>query len=342
MAKKEVRFRSKKKSKNYGNFPEDCLKILDQAAAEQRRLEEANRGRQRQSIGGHVESGTVRVPRKIPKGNYEDKWFEVNRANKGKKRTIVYDEIRHKDCPCKPADPNADDIKKYFTPQQYTAFMAGIDAFESGKIAAFNWAGYVGGKQFGLSSLKGAGFISSSYYKRALKAGGCKGKIRKKKDGTEYQSYKQGCADQPKDHSFTSPAYTKKVTKMGHGILNYLKNNTWDGSRAKALGVRNLNDWFADKNGCQAAAMNHKTSGNIKMLKSKNAVDINNPCDMAGHLAASHLVGIVYGRSLSVDSPRQGGSTVPAGTDRADGNGSFATRYFIGLGNMIKHHGGCS
>ena len=320
-------FRPKRKSRNTGNFSQECLKILERSSVSQRRQ---NQGRR--TVGDFVEGGNVALPRVIPKGNYDDKWFVVNEANKGKRRPISYDEIRHKDCPCKPADPNSNDVRTYFTPQQYDAFLAAMNAFESGgNKKAFNWAGYIGAKQFGLSSLKGAGLISRAYMKKALEAGGCP-------DPDNQGEFRQGCSDWPRDHKFRG----KSVTKMGHGILNYLATKTWDGRAAKSRGVKNLDDWFADKGGCQQAAMDHKTSGNIASLKSVNAVDINNPCDMAGHLAASHLAGICYGRSLSVDNKCGGKNKAEGGTDKADGNGSFATRYFIGAGNMVKYNGGCS
>jgi len=322
-----IRFRPKRKSTSVGNFSQQCLNILEQASGQQSRTQTAQQSSQ--PLGGYVAGGKYSLPRKIPKGNYDDKWFEVSKENKGKRRAINFNEIKHSDCPCKPADANSNDITKYFTDQQLAAFMAGVNAFESGgNKKAFNFAGYVGAKQFGLSSLKGAGFISRSYYKKALEAGGCP---------DDSGGFQQGCAGWKRDHTFRG----KNVTKMGYGILNYLATKTWDGSVAKRLGVKNLDDWFNDKGGCQNVAMFDKASGNLKSLKSVNAADINNPCDVAGLLAASHLTGIVYGRSLVVDSPYRG-KIVPAGTDKADGNGSFSSRYYIGVGNMVKFNGGCT
>tara|TARA_R100000664_G_C2758722_1_gene147870 strand:+ start:3826 stop:5214 length:1389 start_codon:yes stop_codon:yes gene_type:complete len=324
-----IRFRPKRKSTSVGNFSQQCLNILEQASGQQSRTQTPQQSSQ--PLGGYVDGGKYALPRKIPKGNYDDKWFLVSKENSGKKRKIVYEDIRHKDCPCKPADPNSNDVRKYFTPQQYSAFMEAMNAFESGgNKKAFNFAGYVGAKQFGLSSLQGAGLITSTYRKAALKAGGL---LNKK--GT---AYVQGGSKLPRDHKFRG----KSVNSCGYGILNYLATKTWDGKVSRRLGVKNLDDYFNDKGNVQQYAMDDKTSGNIRSLKSLNAVDINNPCDMAGLLAVSHLVGICYGQALSVKNKCASPHNVPAETDKADGNGSFGTRYFIGVGNMVKFNGGCT
>lgn len=86
-------------------------------------------------------------------------------------------------------------------------------------------------------------------------------------------------------------------------------------------GVNSLDDWLANKNNCQENAMFANMNFNYEELKRLEVIDsaTTSKEQVAGYLAAAHLLGAGGARDLSL------------GINKADGNGTRASKYY-GLG----------
>jgi hypothetical protein len=93
--------------------------------------------------------------------------------------------------------------------------------------------------------------------------------------------------------------------------------NIWTGKD----GVNSLDDWLANKNNCQENAMFANMNFNYEELKRLEVIDsaASSKEEIAGYLAAAHLLGAGGARDLSI------------GINKADGNGTRASKYY-GLG----------
>ena len=105
----------------------------------------------------------------------------------------------------------------------------------------------------------------------------------------------------------------------------YNDPNSW----TKFMGISSQEDWYKSQD-AQNEALYKFSSSNLSYLNGKNAVDMDNPKDVAGMLGMSHLKGA--GGAVKVRKQ---------GKDRADGKlgttkpgGMFPSTYYVEIGNI--------
>lgn len=96
----------------------------------------------------------------------------------------------------------------------------------------------------------------------------------------------------------------------------YDANSTW----ASKDGVTTRAQWIANKNDIQESMFLILTNRNFAELKKAGAVDIDNASDVAGMLAASHLLG------------RGGAQNLRKGVVGSDGNAMPGAVYYVVVG----------
>jgi len=188
---------------------------------------------------------------------------------------------------CKPNKQDASEIKKYFGQKGYDNFIKNLAAHE-GTYGERNSYGYLGRYQFGIEALEGAGFMVKGQGKKKLER--CFGQA-------------PGCEEKVADYIDDPANWTgfKGVKFAGQ------KNTTAPGS-------------YIVNEGAQDYAVWHLTNSNFNYLKNEGALDLDNPNDVAGMLAAAHLRGAGGAKSMR------------NGREKSDANGTYPSKYYKEMG----------
>ena len=96
-------------------------------------------------------------------------------------------------------------------------------------------------------------------------------------------------------------------------------NSNWNSAR----GAGSKAEWLANKGGVQDKAMKSYTNARFLWLKERNLIDLNNPKDVAGMIAASHLIGLTRAQRMR-----------SAGKEKGDALGTYPSDYYTLLGNI--------
>ncbi len=89
-------------------------------------------------------------------------------------------------------------------------------------------------------------------------------------------------------------------------------------------GVASKKEWFANKGGIQDTAMLKYTQIRFAWLKANGVLDLDNPKDVAGMLAASHLIGFKRAKKMKKNN-----------TETSDAYGTFPSDYYTLLGAKL-------
>ena len=223
-------------------------------------------------------------------GNYTGVFNRSTRFGKaGEKRNVPFATFKNPPG-CKPRDQGAIDVTDYFTPAQWTSFKLSLSTFE-GNYASVNPWGYMGKYQLSVHNMYayGKGVITKAAY-----------------DAVGGTSFK---------HKGKMGTSTQKLTGAKMKAL-YDANSTW----ASKDGVTTRAQWIANKNDIQESMFLILTNRNFAELKKAGAVDIDNASDVAGMLAASHLLG------------RGGAQNLRKGVVGSDGNAMPGAVYYVVVG----------
>jgi len=280
----------------------DCLERYSEAFS-------AKALSEHQSLANQIYNRSTKQPMKPLDATERDSWptytEKPNRKNAGKTQSFPYDRLKFgSDECCSPKNPDALTVQEYFTDAQWQAYVEKLSSYE-GRHRSVNPWGYVGRFQYSLGALKRCGLISGSLRKKALKA---------TPKGVQKGSY---AAETYKSVSIAG-LYSKDLNPVGRAVIKVLSNNRWQGKH----GVYSLKEFLQNKNRVQEKTLPIYTNGNFDSIR--KYVEKDNLCDTAGKLAFSHLVGpghvIRFYKNI----------------DRADGNGAFGSRYYIGVGTAVK------
>ena len=184
---------------------------------------------------------------------------------------------------CRPASRSSTDIRTYFGSTSWENWLAAIREHEATSYSDVNSAGYLGYYQFGVAALETAGYLEAGSWNSM---GDCKGQS-------------EAC---------------RSVT---NGIID--DSSKWTGRN----GVNNKADYLANKNGCQEDAVRRHSNTHFTYLRSNGKLNLDNPNDVGGMLAAAHLRGA------------GGAENMRDGTEIADANGMFPSTYYTEIGGAV-------
>ena len=236
-------------------------------------------------IDGYFGSGIV-----SPGSTYTGEFNRSTRFSKaGETRSVPFATFKNP-VACKPRNQAATDVKDYFTPTQWESFKLSLSTFE-GKYSSVNPWGYMGKYQLSLHNMYASG----------------KGVITKKAyDSVGGSSFK---------HTGKMGSATQKATGAKMKTL-YDNASSWSGKD----GVKSRADWIANKGDVQENMFLILTNKNFKELKRSGNIELANPSDVAGMLAASHLLG------------RGGAENLRKGIVGSDGNAMPGAVYYVVVG----------
>jgi len=184
---------------------------------------------------------------------------------------------------CRPSNRESTDIETYFGSTSWENWLAAVRAHEATSYSDVNSAGYLGYYQFGVAALETAGYLKTGSWNSM---GTCKGQ-------------------------------SESCRPTTNGIIDNSSN--WTGQN----GVNSKADYLANKNGCQEDAVRRHSNTHFRYLRSNGKLDLDNPNDVGGMLAAAHLRGA------------GGAENMRDGTEIADANGMFPSTYYTEIGGAV-------
>jgi hypothetical protein len=221
---------------------------------------------------------------------------------------INFSQIQHTG-DCAPANASAKNVKDYFGPDGWAAYIEELGKHENpwdadqkalesrGTLASP--AGMLGRYQFSVESAVGVGIITKAAVAKHMKGNDTQFTCKLKDDGTY--------------SGFTSETTCKARQKQVDDL--YKDSDSWTGKYGD-----NLEEFLGSKDIQNDALATYV--GNPQKQKARGT-DMNNAQDVAGMMAASHLVGGRHAANLR------------KGLDTGDGNGHPASAYYIDMGNAI-------